>query len=377
MGGTREGGFRVPGYPVGTLCQQAAQELGLSEDTVVASSLIDAYAGALGTLPIQLPSSSDSLDTLTHRLALIAVTSACHIALLPSKSPPFVPGCWGPYAQVLLPSLWALEGGQSAAGKLIDYILDSHPAHSQLKSLSETAQVDKYTYLAQVLDTLRGKRGLDRVDYLTSSVHILPDFHGSRSFALGSSTGIMHGLTLAMDVEDLAVKYLACLFALAYGTRYILTQMEQCLMKQHHDRTETPVDRHANGGGDGKWFREVVVSGGLCANELYLYAHANACSVDVLVPGEHESSVLLGSAILAQCAYSLQAKPSAVESSNEKVERVLVEVMDRMTRSKSVKRVRPDTVQDARLRMFHENKFKVFEMLLMDQLKYQQVMSSW
>ena len=38
-------------------------------------------------------------------------------------------GVWGPYYSGMLPGLWLNEGGQSAAGAAIDYLLASHPAH--------------------------------------------------------------------------------------------------------------------------------------------------------------------------------------------------------------------------------------------------------
>lgn len=34
----------------------------------------------------------------------------------------------GPYEGVILPSLWLLEGGQTAAGAALDHFISSHPA---------------------------------------------------------------------------------------------------------------------------------------------------------------------------------------------------------------------------------------------------------
>lgn len=50
-----------------------------------------------------------------------------------SKEPLFVPGIWGPYYSAMVPGMWTQEGGQSATGKLIDFIIDSHPASSEIK----------------------------------------------------------------------------------------------------------------------------------------------------------------------------------------------------------------------------------------------------
>nr|CAD7199754.1 unnamed protein product [Timema douglasi] len=45
-----------------------------------------------------------------------------------SKEPHFVSGVWGPYYSAMVPCYWLNEGGQSATGKLIDHLIDSHPA---------------------------------------------------------------------------------------------------------------------------------------------------------------------------------------------------------------------------------------------------------
>lgn len=50
-----------------------------------------------------------------------------------SKDPTFVPGVWGPYFSAMVPGMWVNEGGQSATGKLIDFVIDSHPATKDIK----------------------------------------------------------------------------------------------------------------------------------------------------------------------------------------------------------------------------------------------------
>lgn len=45
-----------------------------------------------------------------------------------SKEATFTPGIWGPYKNAMVPGMWLNEGGQSATGKLIDHIIESHPA---------------------------------------------------------------------------------------------------------------------------------------------------------------------------------------------------------------------------------------------------------
>lgn len=50
-----------------------------------------------------------------------------------TKDKIFVPGVWGPYLDAMIPGLWLLEGGQSTAGKLLDYIINTHPISKSLE----------------------------------------------------------------------------------------------------------------------------------------------------------------------------------------------------------------------------------------------------
>jgi ribulose kinase len=141
-----------PGEPVGKGLQlSASEDLGLPVGTPVGVSMIDAHAGGLGVLGALVPpvpgtaaaaidasdstaatteSSSVSDAEMASRLALIAGTSCCH--MLSSKEPVFVPGVWGPYASAMVPGLALNEGGQSAAGKLLDFVTSTHAAYPEL-----------------------------------------------------------------------------------------------------------------------------------------------------------------------------------------------------------------------------------------------------
>ncbi|RYH00945.1 ribulokinase [Salipiger sp. IMCC34102] len=254
----------APGTPCGGVTEQAAAELGVAPGTPVAASLIDAYAGALGTLAVDR-----GADPLSTRLALIAGTSSCHIAVSPD--PVFVPGVWGPYFGVLLPDLWALEGGQSAAGALIDAVIARHGASAALMEQAEAEDCR----ITDLLDrTLAGMA--EETATLSADRHVQPDFHGNRSpLAQPWRKGGISGLTLDAGVEDLALDYLATVQALAYGTRHIITEMSAA---------GADVDT-------------LVVSGGLARNALFLRENADATGCRVVVPDQKEP-VLLGCAML-------------------------------------------------------------------------------
>lgn len=260
--------FLNPGAKAGQLSEDAALELGLTPGTPVSSSLIDAYSGALGTLGA-MPEAA----ALTDRMAVIAGTSTCHIAV--TQDPVFVPGVWGPYYSVLLPDLWALEGGQSAAGALIDAVVARHSASSELAARAEAEDRPIYAVLDDVLDSTGTETTM-----LTEGRHVQPDFHGNRApLADPTRRGAISGLSLDHGLEDLALDYLATLQALAYGTRHVLEEMAE---------RGNPVST-------------MVVSGGLARNQLFLRELADACQCQILVPAQQEP-VLLGSAMLGAVA---------------------------------------------------------------------------
>ena len=265
--------FVAPGSRIGRgLSASAAQSLGLMPGTHVAASLIDAYAGALGTTGVTWP---DGLQP-EGRLALIAGTSACHIA--ETRDATFVPGVWGPYLGVLFPEVWANEAGQSAAGALIDRIMNGHCATPDLRARARKNGCNIYDELEELLVALTGST--DDTHLLTANLHVQPDFMGNRApLADPKRRGSISGLTMQADATDLARQYLATVQALAYGTRQIIGAMR-----------ESGID-----------IRTLVVSGGLARNTLYLREHADATGCAILVPNQQEP-VLLGSAMLAATA---------------------------------------------------------------------------
>ena len=260
--------FAPPGRRVGAVTDAAAVDLGLAPGTPVGASLIDAYAGALGTLYAGGPGAG--------RVALIGGTSACHIAVTPDAV--FVPGVWGPYWGVLLPGLWALEAGQSAAGALIDRLIDGHGASTATRAAAKADGHGLHARLDDRLAALAG--GAERTHELGRRLHVQPDVHGNRApLADPNRRGAVTGLTLDAGEDDLARLYLAGMQALAHGTRQIL---------------DTLADQ-------GVPIQALVVSGGLARSGLYVREHADATGLPVLVP-DGDEPVLLGAAMLGRAA---------------------------------------------------------------------------
>lgn len=319
--------IKQPGEPCGNgLKADVAEALDLLEGTAVATSIIDAHAGGLGLIGCSAPSIPQSI---TSRLPLICGTSTCHMAV--SKEAVFVEGVWGPYWSAMVPGLWLNEAGQSASGCLLDHIISTHPASSRIKLDKGKHIVD---YLNNLLKKMATRKG-EAVDTLSKDVHVLPDFHGNRSpLADPTMKGMICGLTLCADEEQLAILYLATVQALAYGTKHIMEKM----VDEGHET-----------------FSSVLVCGGLSKNLLFVQTQANVSLMPVLVPHEAES-VLLGAAILGATASGVyDSVLSAIGSMAGKAEVIS---------------------PDYNLQRFHEMKYKVFRKLLDDQLSYRKIMSN-
>ncbi|EAT41239.1 AAEL007088-PA [Aedes aegypti] len=323
-----------PGNPIsGGLSEEAAETMGLLPGTAVATSMIDAHAGALALLGARNPDSAIS-ESLTSKMAIICGTSSCHMSI--TEAPIMAPGIWGPYKNAIIPNLYLNEAGQSATGVLMDFVLQTHPCYSELLKEHGTNGAI-YGYLNDFLKKLTQQRGLLSVHKLTKTLHIWPDFHGNRSpLADPTLKGMISGLTMTNDVENLALIYLALMQALAYGTRHIL----DVLAKSGRD----PI-------------RSILLCGGLSKNGLFVQTHADICSIPVLLPHETEA-VLLGSAMMGACAAGIYAdlKTAATEMGG------------------TAEVVKPD-MSDAN-RDYHERKYRVFLKMVEDQRSYEKLMTS-
>ncbi len=85
-------------------------------------------------------------------------------------------------------------------------------------------------HLEAALERMRVAQGLAHVAQLTAHVHVQPDFHGNRApLADPRMRGAICGLALDDgSEEDLAVKYLAVVQAVAYGSKHIVEQIKRC-----------------------------------------------------------------------------------------------------------------------------------------------------
>jgi FGGY-family pentulose kinase len=305
------------GEKAGYLSADAARELGLSAETAVAAGIIDAHAGGLALVG----------EAPEGRLALISGTSNCHMIVNPR--PMMVPGVWGPYFSAMIPDLWLSEGGQSAAGSLVEWAIRQSDAWPELQQQAERQQVSYYTLLNQRVAELEQQQ-----PYPTRHLHILADHHGNRSpRANPEARGMESGLTLEQGMDALARRYLAALQAIAYGTRHIIDVMTE----------------------SGHQINTLIVCGGATKNPLWLREYANITGRDILL-AEEEDAVTLGAALLGATACGAFSS--------------LAQAAGAMVRLGALLPADPTHAD------FHQAKYRVYLRMYQDQQDYNQIMQN-
>lgn len=299
----------------------------------IGSPVIDAYAGWIGTVGAKVDLESDQLGTgvakndktqAFSRLAAVAGTSTCHLAMSPD--PVFVPGVWGPYRDTIQPGYWMAEGGQSATGELLKYIIETHPAYHQAKSIAESYNANIYEYLNEHLKEMVQEQKAPSVSYLARHFFFYGDLWGNRSpIADSGMKGSVIGLTSDKTVDGLALWYYGTLEFIALQTKQIVEDMNKA----------------------GHQITSVFMSGSQCQNDILVGLCATACNMPILIPRYVHAAVCQGAAMLG-------AKAASADD-NGKTED-LWDIMDRM--SKPGKRVSPSTNENEKALL--DVKYKVF-----------------
>lgn len=320
------------GAPInGGLNERAAAELGLQPGTQVATSIIDAHAGAIGVIGAAIDGRCPDTKDLESRLALICGTSSCHMAL--SAKPRFISGIWGPYYSAMVPGLWLNEGGQSATGSLIDHVIHAHPQVKSIKAQAEAKGCTIYEVLNDHLQVLAAKEHFPAI--LTKDHHVLPYFHGNRSPRADSTLrGMVSGLSLSSTIDDLAIQYLATIQAVAHGTRHIVDSMNE----------------------SGYTIDTILACGGDAKNSIFLREHADIVGCRIVLSQQSEA-VLLGAAVLGAVAAGVYPE--------------VLTAMGAMTRSGKI--IEPSGGAVAR---YHEQKHQVFLKMHDDFISYRAIMDS-
>ncbi|XP_050217991.1 uncharacterized protein LOC126668829 [Mercurialis annua] len=328
-----------PGHPLGSgLTSTAAQELGLEAGIPVGTSLIDAHAGGVGIMESVPPDSDFEVkehdkEAVCHRMALVCGTSTCHMAVSQSKL--FIPGVWGPFWSAMIPEYWLTEGGQSATGALLDYIIENHVASPHLANRAASQNISLFELLNKILKTMVDDLKAPFLAALTQDIHVLPDFHGNRSpVADPKVKGIICGMTLDTSDRQLALLYLAATQGIAYGTRHIV---------EHSNAHGHKIDM-------------LLACGGLSKNLVFVQEHADITGCPIILPRESES-VLLGAAIIGAVAAKKYAG--------------LGDAMKALNAAGQV--IHPS--KDPKVKKYHDAKYHIFRELYEQQLSRRQLIA--
>ena len=167
----------------------------------------------------------------------------------------------------MVPGYYLNEGGISAAGQLLDFLVQNHAAYAQIPT-----DENDYAYLNNHLSKMGPSVAL-----LARHVHVDPDFRGNRApLADPSRLGSVVGLSCDASLDALAVLYLAAVQSIAYQTRHIVDQLVES--------GRAPIT-------------EVLITGGLAKNPVFVQTVADSMHVPVVLP-EEEEAVMLGAAVL-------------------------------------------------------------------------------
>lgn len=264
------------GKAIGRLTPQASRELGLDKGVTVASSVIDAYAGWIGTVGTTPFGFAPGFSHIGARLATIAGTSTCHI--LVSDDPIHIPGTWGPYFDALIPGMWCTDSGQNATGKALEYLLENHPAARELEELSAVRGQSVFRILNDKLEDLRRTRQLPTICHLAKDIFWYGDLCGNRTpYNDPEMCGSVTGISMDTSLDDLAIQYLAAVEFLCFQMRQIVDSLGQ----------------------SSRDIQFIYLSGGQCKNTLISSMMATVLELPTVIPENPESAVLRGTAILA------------------------------------------------------------------------------
>ena len=259
----------APGTALGDgLTPAAASELGLRAGTAVATGVIDAHAGGIGTVGVD----GDPFASLAY----VFGTSSC--TMTSTREPVFVPGVWGPYFSAMVPNTWLNEGGQSVAGAAIEQLLAMHPLAPEARAQAQAAGQS----LPSMLASLAAQRSssLSEAAKLADGLHVVPEYLGNRApLADPHARAVIAGLGMDNDLESLIALYIAGVCGIAYGLRQII---------EAQTAAGAPIER-------------IMISGGAGRLDLVRQLLADATGKPVLAI-DAEEPVLLGAAMLGSVA---------------------------------------------------------------------------
>ncbi len=237
----------------GTLCNELAKELGLSEDVVISIGAFDAHVGAVGS------------GIRPGTMVKIMGTSTCDIIISPESQPlKDIPGVCGIVEGSVRPDHYGIEAGQSAVGDIFLWFVNNLVPDSYGKT-----QTEKFIYLEKAASKLKpGESGLLALDWSNGNRTVLVDTQ---------LTGLILGQTLQTKAHEI---YRALIEATAFGALTIINRIEDY----------------------GVTLEQIVNCGGLATkNGLLMQIYADIINKPMLVV-KSDQTCALGAALLSAVA---------------------------------------------------------------------------
>lgn len=190
-----------PGERAGRLCGTLAHDLGLSEETIVTASQMDAYAGLPGCGIYR-----------GCELMMIVGTSTGYMLL--DEKTAAVPGICAAVKNSNLPGYTNYAAGQPGVGDMLGWFVNNC-VPEEYASTARGKGVDMHTYLSSLaLSYLPGETGLIALDW----------WSGNKSCLNNSNlSGLILGMDLGTRPEHI---YRALIEATAFGARKIIENFE-------------------------------------------------------------------------------------------------------------------------------------------------------
>jgi L-ribulokinase len=194
--------LHAAGERMGGLSPEWAAQLGLLEDTAVATGNMDAQVAVVACGSI---SAGD--------MTLVMGTSVCN--LLQADSRVAVEGMSGRVRDAIVPGLWTYEAGQAGVGDMFAwFVRNAVPA--AYEAAARKAGTDVYVHLESLASRINpGQNHVLALDWWNGNRSVLTDDHLS---------GTLIGMTLATRAEHI---YRALLEAAALSQRVIIDSFEE------------------------------------------------------------------------------------------------------------------------------------------------------
>jgi L-ribulokinase len=216
------------GARAGSLTGQAAAWTGLPEGIAVAVGNVDAHV---------TPPAANAIAA--GQMVIIMGTSNCHV--MNSTALAEVPGMCGVVDGGIVAGRWGYEAGQTGVGDIFAWFADHAVPAPYTEEAARRGMSVHDLLSAEAAAQPAGAHGLIALDWLNGNRSVLVDHHLS---------GVVAGLTLATRAPDI---YRALIESTAFGTRVIIDAFEAA----------------------GIGVSELVIAGGLAANELIMQVYAD------------------------------------------------------------------------------------------------------